>query len=105
MLSPADSLCDVAPSVSLCVQAALLQKLKSQVGGSEKMLALMMGLLNQPEAGNSAGSAAESGHGQQQPVKTEAGPSYARWGFFAYFFEKIYEKNILKKYIQYEKNL
>jgi hypothetical protein len=61
------------------MQAALLQKLKSQVG-SEKMFNLMMDLLK-PESGKSAGSShvAEPGIGGGQAFKTEALPSYARW--------------------------
>lgn len=55
-------------------QAAMLQKLKSQVG-SDKMFSLMMDLLK-PEAGKSGDLAAtESGSGQ---IKSEATTSYSR---------------------------
>ena len=58
------------------VKAALLQKLKSQVG-SEKMYNLMMDLLK-PDTG-SAGASGASGSGHPPPpMKTEAAPSYPR---------------------------
>jgi hypothetical protein len=86
-----------------CIQAALLQKLKGQVG-SEKMLDLMMTLLKpgpgQPESRSSAGPTAETGQGPP-PLKMEGEASgFSGW---VKFFCKLFSKNtksyffILKK--------
>jgi hypothetical protein len=77
-----------------CIQAALLQKLKGQVG-SEKMLDLMMTLLKpepgQPESRSSAGPTAETGQGPP-PLKMEGDASgFSGWVnfFFQLFFINI----------------
>jgi hypothetical protein len=88
-----------------CIQAALLQKLKGQVG-SEKMLDLMMTLLKpgpgQPESRSSAGPAAETGQGPP-PLKMEGEASgFSGWVKFI-FCQLFFIKNtksyffILKK--------